>query len=223
MFRSTPGLGLRGLKRGEDSVEDVGRSCPEVGRDFGALRRSLDEAEEATGRKRERPARSKARRMAANVRERKRIVDYNEAFNALRRALQHAPGGKRLSKIATLRRAIRRIAALSLALRASPAPRWPCGHLECHGHAARGAEAGDPGPSGPPAAAPGLARRDLASPSAPRRAPCSPLAPSGRPRVVAEVPGLTQGSGGSWRRCPGAPHVGPIPWRWGSALGYQHS
>ncbi|KAL6088239.1 hypothetical protein STEG23_032539 [Scotinomys teguina] len=76
--------------------------------------------------------------MAANVRERKRILDYNEAFNALRRALQHDLGGKRLSKIATLRRAIHRITALSLVLRASPAPRWPCGHLECHGQAAHG-------------------------------------------------------------------------------------
>ncbi|XP_028722865.1 class A basic helix-loop-helix protein 9 [Peromyscus leucopus] len=230
MLRGTPGLGLRGLKRSEGSVEDLGRSCPEAGRNFGVLRRSLDEAEEAAGRRRERPARSKARRMAANVRERKRILDYNEAFNALRRALQHDLGGKRLSKIATLRRAIHRITALSLVLRASPAPRWPCGHLECHGQAAHGSGAGDSGfsapRSAPPPAAPGLARRDVTSsfvPPAPRCASCSPHAHLGRPRVMAEGSILAQASGGSWRRCPGAPPVGPIPWRWGSGMGYQHS
>lgn len=230
MLRGTPGLGLRGLKLGENSVEDLGRSCPEAGRNFGVLRRSLDEAEEAAGRKRERPARSKARRMAANVRERKRILDYNEAFNALRRALQHDLGGKRLSKIATLRRAIHRITALSLVLRASPAPRWPCGHLECHGQASHGSSAGDSGfsvpRSTPSPAAPSLARRDVASPLVPpaqRCASCSPHAHLGRSKVMAEVPSLAQASGGSWRRCPGAPPVGPVPWRWGSGLGYQHS
>uniref|UniRef100_A0A8C2TR35 Basic helix-loop-helix family member a9 n=1 Tax=Coturnix japonica TaxID=93934 RepID=A0A8C2TR35_COTJA len=72
----------------------------------------LGDAEEMKVRKRSRPVRSKARRMAANVRERKRILDYNQAFNALRLALKHDLGGKRLSKIATLRRAIHRIAAL---------------------------------------------------------------------------------------------------------------
>lgn len=230
MLRGTPGLGLRELKRSEGSVEDLGRSCPEAGRNFGALKRSLDEAEEAAGRRRERPARSKARRMAANVRERKRILDYNEAFNALRRALQHDLGGKRLSKIATLRRAIHRITALSLVLRASPAPRWPCSHLECHGQAAHDSGAGDSGfsapRSGPPPPAPGLVRRDVTNslvPPAPRCASCSPHAHLGRPRVVAEGPSLTQASGGSWRRSPGAPPVGPIPWRWGSGMVYQHS
>ncbi|XP_051013955.1 class A basic helix-loop-helix protein 9 [Acomys russatus] len=231
MLRGTPGLGLRGLKLAEDSGEDLGRPCSEAGRNFGMLRRSLDEAEETAGRKRERPARSKARRMAANVRERKRILDYNEAFNALRRTLQHDLGGKRLSKIATLRRAIHRITALSLVLRASPAPRWPCGHLECHGQAARGSGSGDSGfsvpRSAPPPAAPGLTRRDIASPlvppAPPRCASCSPQANSGRPRLMNEVPSLAQASGGSLRRCPGAPQVGPIPWRWGSGLGYQHS
>lgn len=230
MLRGTPGLGLRGLKRGEDFVEDLGRSCPEAGRNFGVLRSSLDEAEEAAGGKRERPARSKARRMAANVRERKRILDYNEAFNALRRALQHDLGGKRLSKIATLRRAIHRITALSLVLRASPAPRWPCGHLECHGQAGHGSSAGDSGFSVPRSAAspaaPSPARRDIASPlvpPAPRCSSCSPHAHLGRPRVMPEVPSLAQASGGNWRRCPGAPPVGPVPWRWSSGLGYQHS
>nr|XP_010956636.1 class A basic helix-loop-helix protein 9 [Camelus bactrianus] len=135
MHRGASGPGLRGLKGAEGAAGDVGDSCMEAGRDFGVLRenggpRGLGEAEEVAGsRKRSRPVRSKARRMAANVRERKRILDYNEAFNALRRALRHDLGGKRLSKIATLRRAIHRITALSLVLRASPAPHCPCGHL----------------------------------------------------------------------------------------------
>ncbi|KAM7088815.1 class A basic helix-loop-helix protein 9 [Ciconia maguari] len=81
-------------------------------------------------RKRSRPVRSKARRMAANVRERKRILDYNQAFNALRLALKHDLGGKRLSKIATLRRAINRITALSLSLH-STGRCWSCAHSEC--------------------------------------------------------------------------------------------
>ncbi|XP_069730468.1 class A basic helix-loop-helix protein 9 [Phaenicophaeus curvirostris] len=93
-------------------------------------------------RKRSRPVRSKARRMAANVRERKRILDYNQAFNALRLALKHDLGGKRLSKIATLRRAINRITALSLSLH-SAGRCWPCTHSECRGRA--GGSAREPG------------------------------------------------------------------------------
>ncbi|XP_033028488.1 class A basic helix-loop-helix protein 9 [Lacerta agilis] len=88
--------------------------------------------EEAPEKRRVRPMRSKARRMAANVRERKRILDYNQAFNALRMALRHDLGGKRLSKIATLRRAIHRIATLSTSLRSGPAVGWSgCAHAEC--------------------------------------------------------------------------------------------
>nr|XP_015222814.1 PREDICTED: class A basic helix-loop-helix protein 9 [Lepisosteus oculatus] len=85
------------------------------------------EPDEARAKKRSRPVRSKARRVAANVRERKRILDYNQAFNALRMALKHDLNGKRLSKIATLRRAINRISALSVFLRAQPAAGRPCG------------------------------------------------------------------------------------------------
>ncbi|XP_075296674.1 class A basic helix-loop-helix protein 9 [Opisthocomus hoazin] len=92
--------------------------------------------------KRSRPVRSKARRMAANVRERKRILDYNQAFNALRLALKHDLGGKRLSKIATLRRAINRITALSLSLHGAGCC-WPCAHSECRSRA--GVTARDPG------------------------------------------------------------------------------
>jgi hypothetical protein len=130
--------------------------------------------------------------MAANVRERKRILDYNEAFNALRRALRHDLGGKRLSKIATLRRAIHRITALSLVLRASPAPRWPCGHLECHGQAIRAGDAGEAGFSparpAPPSAGPSLDRRDATG----LRAACPTL------RLVrpAHAPGPAQGGDG---------------------------
>ncbi|XP_054428952.1 class A basic helix-loop-helix protein 9 [Pteronotus mesoamericanus] len=204
MHRGVPGPGLRGLKGAEGSAKDLGDSCLEAGKDFGVLRengvpRGLGEAEEVpSGRKRARPVRSKARRVAANVRERKRILDYNEAFNALRRALRHDLGGKRLSKIATLRRAIHRITALSLVLRASPAPRWPCGHLECRGQAERAADPGDAGSSSVPPA--GLL--------APRCASCSPHTPLGRP--MTEAQGLAQASAGSWRRCPGAPLAWPL-------------
>ncbi|XP_010171915.2 class A basic helix-loop-helix protein 9, partial [Antrostomus carolinensis] len=102
----------------------------------------LEDAGEMKVRKRSRPVRSKARRMAANVRERKRILDYNQAFNALRLALKHDLGGKRLSKIATLRRAINRITALSLSLHGA-GHCWPCAHSECHSWA--GVPAREPG------------------------------------------------------------------------------
>uniref|UniRef100_A0A673A9Q5 Basic helix-loop-helix family, member a9 n=1 Tax=Sphaeramia orbicularis TaxID=375764 RepID=A0A673A9Q5_9TELE len=92
---------------------------------------SPSEAEEGQTKKRNRPVRSKARRMAANVRERKRIMDYNQAFNALRVALNHDLSGKRLSKIATLQRAINRISALSVFLSSNP-PSKPCTHRECN-------------------------------------------------------------------------------------------
>uniref|UniRef100_A0A8C4S0H9 BHLH domain-containing protein n=1 Tax=Erpetoichthys calabaricus TaxID=27687 RepID=A0A8C4S0H9_ERPCA len=94
---------------------------------------SSGEVDEIRFKKRARPVRSKARRVAANVRERKRILDYNQAFNALRMALKHDLNGKRLSKIATLRRAINRISSLSLFLRTNPVQRLVCNHSECHG------------------------------------------------------------------------------------------
>lgn len=92
---------------------------------------SPSDPEEGQTKKRNRPVRSKARRMAANVRERKRIMDYNQAFNALRVALNHDLSGKRLSKIATLQRAINRISALSVFLNSTP-PSKPCAHRECN-------------------------------------------------------------------------------------------
>ncbi|XP_058600341.1 class A basic helix-loop-helix protein 9-like [Onychostoma macrolepis] len=85
--------------------------------------------------RRTRPKRSKARRVAANVRERKRILDYNQAFNALRTVLKHDLSGKRLSKIATLRRAIHHISTLSLYLQThsdSEAHAPQCTHTECY-------------------------------------------------------------------------------------------
>lgn len=96
---------------------------------------TLSEADEGRPKKRSRPVRSKARRMAANVRERKRILDYNQAFNALRVALHHDLSGKRLSKIATLQRAINRISALSVFLSNNPpnGANKACNHQECHG------------------------------------------------------------------------------------------
>ncbi|XP_058268461.1 class A basic helix-loop-helix protein 9 [Hemibagrus wyckioides] len=96
---------------------------------------NLSEADEGRPKKRSRPVRSKARRMAANVRERKRILDYNQAFNALRVALHHDLSGKRLSKIATLQRAINRISALSVFLSNNPpnGANKACNHQECHG------------------------------------------------------------------------------------------
>ncbi|XP_036691513.1 class A basic helix-loop-helix protein 9 [Balaenoptera musculus] len=227
MHRGAPGPGLRGLKGDEGSAQDLGSSCLEAGRDFGVLRengspRGLGEAEEAVGsRKRSRPVRSKARRMAANVRERKRILDYNEAFNALRRALRHDLGGKRLSKIATLRRAIHRITALSLVLRASPAPRWPCGHLECYGQTAGAGDAGDAGDasSSPPQPAP-----PPAGPFAQRCASCFLHTPLGQARAAAEARGVAQASAGSWRRSLGAPSAWPRGHlRASPGLGYQHS
>lgn len=93
---------------------------------------SESEVEDAKPKKRTRPVRSKARRVAANVRERKRILDYNQAFNALRMALKHDLSGKRLSKISTLKRAINRISTLSMFLHSSSEQKWACNHTECH-------------------------------------------------------------------------------------------
>lgn len=108
--------------------DDEGSSKPSFGDSESATQ---NDSEEAQTKKRNRPVRSKARRMAANVRERKRIMDYNQAFNALRVALNHDMSGKRLSKIATLQRAISHISALSVFLNLN-SPNKPCIHRECH-------------------------------------------------------------------------------------------
>ncbi|XP_037605323.1 class A basic helix-loop-helix protein 9 [Sebastes umbrosus] len=110
-------LGVLGQEEDEGSHSESSASSP-------------SDPEEGQTKKRNRPVRSKARRMAANVRERKRIMDYNQAFNALRVTLNHDLSGKRLSKIATLQRAINRISALSVFLSSNP-PSKPCAHREC--------------------------------------------------------------------------------------------
>lgn len=134
--------GRSSLTESEFSEEEPEGAAPGRGRSEGSLGGASPrgpQEDARPGKRRSRPARSKARRVAANVRERKRILDYNQAFNALRCALRHDLSGKRLSKIATLRRAINRISALSVFLRAhpgpAPPPARPCAHLECHGRA----------------------------------------------------------------------------------------
>ncbi|KAF6212460.1 hypothetical protein GE061_012983 [Apolygus lucorum] len=64
---------------------------------------------------------SKYRRKTANARERSRMREINEAFDTLRRAVPHAAGmsseqGEKLTKISTLRLAMKYIAALSASL-----------------------------------------------------------------------------------------------------------
>ncbi|KAG9264899.1 class A basic helix-loop-helix protein 9-like [Astyanax mexicanus] len=115
-----------GLGEDSSSEEPMKRSSPASESEGGPRASKVEMSRVA--KKRSRPPRSKARRVAANVRERKRILDYNQAFNALRTALKHDLSGKRLSKIATLRRAIHRISALSMLLRDDSSS---CGHPEC--------------------------------------------------------------------------------------------
>ncbi|XP_061105376.1 class A basic helix-loop-helix protein 9-like [Conger conger] len=111
----------------------VGASTKKLVPDSESSGSSPSKAENSKSRRRSRLGRSKTRRVAANVRERKRILDYNQAFNALRLALRHDLGGKRLSKIATLQRAIKRISSLSAFLQANPAAATqPCSHRECN-------------------------------------------------------------------------------------------
>ncbi|XP_053313373.1 class A basic helix-loop-helix protein 9 [Spea bombifrons] len=112
---------------GEEQNDDCRQSPDKL-----QSRESGSELDDAKPRKRTRPVRSKARRVAANVRERKRILDYNQAFNALRLTLKHDLSGKRLSKIATLKRAINRISTLSMFLHSSSQQKWSCSHSECH-------------------------------------------------------------------------------------------
>ncbi|XP_057676035.1 class A basic helix-loop-helix protein 9 [Corythoichthys intestinalis] len=130
------------LAESEYSEEELEIGALVQGKDEGSPKTSFQDSESSTSspsdpeegqtKKRNRPVRSKARRVAANVRERKRIMDYNQAFNALRVALNHDLSGKRLSKIATLQRAINRISALSVFLSTNP-PSKPCTHRECNG------------------------------------------------------------------------------------------
>ncbi|XP_072494424.1 class A basic helix-loop-helix protein 9 [Notamacropus eugenii] len=142
MPRAVTGMGCRSLKESDSSEEEMEGVFWDARGNFGQLKdaRTSQHSSDIEGlrvRKTSRPVRSKARRIAANVRERKRILDYNQAFNALRLALKHDLSGKRLSKIATLRRAIHRITSLSMFLRSGSAGRWPCSHQECRIHYGR--------------------------------------------------------------------------------------
>ncbi|XP_075706981.1 class A basic helix-loop-helix protein 9 [Rhinoderma darwinii] len=116
----------------EQEIEDGTNEIDEHSLQELQMQESESELEEAKPKKRTRPLRSKARRVAANVRERKRILDYNQAFNALRLTLKHDLSGKRLSKIATLKRAINRISTLSMFLHSGSEQKWACKHTECH-------------------------------------------------------------------------------------------
>ncbi|NXI20826.1 BHA09 protein, partial [Sterrhoptilus dennistouni] len=178
--------------------------------------------------KRSRPARSKARRMAANVRERKRILDYNQAFNALRLALRHDLGGKRLSKIATLRRAINRITALSLSLH-GPGRCWPCAHSECRARA--GVPAQEPGVKGSRAPLPwepgSAGTRCPPSPLCAGFSPQRQLHHSESPKENRPVPGpACQGSGTPQQGPTGSPQEPPAgtgPWQLGHCQGWGHT
>ncbi|XP_041338288.1 class A basic helix-loop-helix protein 9 [Pyrgilauda ruficollis] len=185
---------------------------------------SPGDTEGMKARKRSRPVRSKARRMAANVRERKRILDYNQAFNALRLALKHDLGGKRLSKIATLRRAINRIAALSLSLHGRC---WPCAHSECRARA--GVPAQEPGVKG---SRPQLPWDPV---SAGTRCPPSPLCAAFSPQRQLHhyespqenrpVPSPACCSGGTphqqrFTGSPQEPPAGAVPWQLGCCQGW---
>ncbi|KAJ3589252.1 hypothetical protein NHX12_010098 [Muraenolepis orangiensis] len=136
-------LELGGLGPGDDGeCSDSSGKEPFQDQDSEGSASDLEDTGEGSAKKRSRPVRSKARRVAANVRERKRIMDYNQAFNALRVVLNHDLSGKRLSKISTLQRAINRISALSVFLSTNPAAAVAtatattggknCSHRECN-------------------------------------------------------------------------------------------
>ncbi|NXB72606.1 BHA09 protein, partial [Donacobius atricapilla] len=189
---------------------------------------SPGDAEGMKVRKRSRPARSKARRMAANVRERKRILDYNQAFNALRLALKHDLGGKRLSKIATLRRAINRITALSLSLRGAGCC-WSCAHPECRARAGVPAqESGvkgsrpqlpwEPGSAGtrrppPPLCAGFCPQRQLHHHESPKESRPAP----GAAAHCCGIPAQQRFTGS-----PQEPRAGAMPWQLGYCQGWGH-
>lgn len=175
------------------------------------------EAEEMKVRKRSRPVRSKARRMAANVRERKRILDYNQAFNALRLALKHDLSGKRLSKIATLRRAISRITALSLSLHGA-ARCWPCAHSECRGQGARDGRPRLLGAAGYGGYSPENQLQHHESPKEDRLAASPAFYPIGSHQLGLRS-SCQQKHAGSQR----APPVAPLSWQLGGlqSSGYQ--
>ncbi|KAJ4435938.1 hypothetical protein ANN_18560 [Periplaneta americana] len=131
-----------------DQQEDAGTAAPRRGEKYSLRPRSLQkraETEErgraATGSrpkkgetarpKQKPPPLSKYRRKTANARERDRMREINAAFETLRRAVPHISasahqnppdGGEKLTKITTLRLAMKYIAALSQALQETPTP-----------------------------------------------------------------------------------------------------
>ncbi|XP_041732894.2 class A basic helix-loop-helix protein 9-like [Coregonus clupeaformis] len=122
----------------DEEEEDSGSEDSEAGSKKSSLESEGGMAGSCQDEKRRsRPVHSKYCRVAANVRERKRILDYNQSFNALRMVLKHDLNGKRLSKISTLRRAINRISSLTVFLHSHPSPsalpggQTPCTHAVC--------------------------------------------------------------------------------------------
>uniref|UniRef100_T1HCE8 BHLH domain-containing protein n=2 Tax=Rhodnius prolixus TaxID=13249 RepID=T1HCE8_RHOPR len=110
---------------GEPTAVIAGEKCYSL-RPRSAVKRS-DEEEEEIVTWRRRPKRrpkskpaplSKYRRKTANARERSRMREINEAFDSLRRAVPHTGcrESEKLTKISTLRLAMKYIAALSAAL-----------------------------------------------------------------------------------------------------------
>ncbi|XP_067011583.2 uncharacterized protein [Anabrus simplex] len=81
------------------------------------------------------PPLSKYRRKTANARERDRMREINAAFESLRRAVPHLSdacnGNEKLTKITTLRLAMKYIAALSQALKTPEPELGPLSDLDC--------------------------------------------------------------------------------------------
>ncbi|KAF6212467.1 hypothetical protein GE061_012990 [Apolygus lucorum] len=117
------------------NVDEKGEKCYSL-RPRSERKRSEDDEEEIITwkkrpRKRQKPKPaplSKYRRKTANARERTRMREINEAFDSLRRAVPHSATsdqGDKLTKISTLRLAMRYIAALSAALAEPPCSQPP--------------------------------------------------------------------------------------------------
>ncbi|XP_050544174.1 protein Fer3-like [Daktulosphaira vitifoliae] len=84
-------------------------------------RSSLQKSSMATSKKIRRRVATLAQRRAANIRERRRMYNLNEAFDKLRRKVPTFAYEKRLSRIETLRLAITYISFMSELLQSTPA------------------------------------------------------------------------------------------------------
>ncbi|XP_013170671.1 PREDICTED: protein Fer3-like [Papilio xuthus] len=89
----------------------------------------------AGGKKPRRRVASVAQRRAANIRERRRMFNLNEAFDKLRRKVPTFAYEKRLSRIETLRLAITYIGFMCELLHGSPSPAPASHHAHAHAHA----------------------------------------------------------------------------------------